>query len=503
MPNFLSVDANCVSLSKKMLLVAITGIFALTSCSDDKKEPKEPKDLRESQGLGSLLTGSEKGALQLKVTSPSGAPIEGVKIYQGVRGMPVEGTTNSQGMISFFQDSAEDNLITAVRQGWVTSSVLKVKGPYLNLILREAPQQQQTPVELRGVTTGYTIKNGDGLIDFSVTLPAFFRDEILDFSLNRVISSKNDTIEILGKTAQIPSNVTFPEQKERYAIINVKLAKPTYRNYFPAPGTYNFYSLSGRFPFKPFVDDYRKGKAFFELLNYFSYTGGTFLEVNLNNSTQIRDIPVNQFTFNQTTKLATPKTQPEESVLVGVFTSRGESLLPTDIKIVDKPGTLNLLTDNPQAAIQVAVLQRTAEISIDKSPDRLSLALSQPGRALDPLILPLLEDPTVISPTQVKAPAVSTDMKFAQKLMRATLSQRRVQINQEGQLIESRQPLWEVYAPDWLDEVELPNLAELNLPNQGLHWMITFAGSHSAEVMSLSPQSFSKVSHATSTGKGF
>ena len=127
-----------------------------------------------------------------------------------------------------------------------------------------------------GKIQGPRVKNGDNIVNFNLTLSPLSRMDILNFQINKLLSSKIDTLKLpIGRKMKVPSNLSLPLQKEIYGFISVTLNKPLYTLHLP-PGKNKILALNGEFPFKEVVDDIRKKRSGINIfiLNKFKFTGG-------------------------------------------------------------------------------------------------------------------------------------------------------------------------------------------------------------------------------------
>ncbi|MEZ4871580.1 MAG: hypothetical protein R2827_04890 [Bdellovibrionales bacterium] len=67
-------------------------------------------------------------------------------------------------------------------------------------------------------------------MDFSLVTPALTRSDLIGLEFTSIVSPYTDVLSLpLGQSQKVPSNLTFPKQKERYAFINITFEKPQYR----------------------------------------------------------------------------------------------------------------------------------------------------------------------------------------------------------------------------------------------------------------------------------
>lgn len=185
--------------------------------------------------------------------------------------------------------------------------------------------------EVSGTTVNYNGKDKDGIVDFSLVIPAMTAEELMNFDLGRIISPENDTLSILGKSLEIPSNLSLPKQVESY-FLSFTLDKPAYRSYVREMGYYNLYALQGNFPIKKVVDGFQGGKSLFELVNLFTFKGGGSEVVEVKGPTKDVKIGINTWTFAGSNTVTAPAIAANKEVLsFSMFQLNGE-LYPTDIK---------------------------------------------------------------------------------------------------------------------------------------------------------------------------
>ncbi|MGH1468275.1 MAG: hypothetical protein ACRBBP_05260 [Bdellovibrionales bacterium] len=130
---------------------------------------------------------------------------------------------------------------------------------------------EQSELILHGSVDGYETRNYDDKLDFGLVIPTLSKEQILNFSLSSVLSSKTDVIRAAGQRINIPSNVSLPRQSERY-FITIRINKPSFR--LPVlsdelPETVAV--LEGSMPFTDTVDTLRGGSPLFSVINSFTF----------------------------------------------------------------------------------------------------------------------------------------------------------------------------------------------------------------------------------------
>lgn len=333
----------------------------------------------------------------VKVFNQFGEPIASAQILIGrSQGNPFKNnfiTTDKSGVAIIPSEWATSEHVTVDASGYIRQTLLNQKPG--DLVIKMNPAFLQTPAQIKGVVSNLPVINGDKLIDFGLVMPAMSRSELLNFDLNSVISPFSDTLTVAGQNADVPSNISLPTQIENY-IFNLTISKPIYRMIAPTLGPKRFFAARGRFPFKAVINDLRAGKKFYELLNYFSIHGGGIRDITLLGPQTTLDIPGNEINFNATLKVKPAVAAADEVLIVVAVSEIANTLIPTDLKRATSSDVISLASLEKAPAYVVNVIKRQAEFnSTAVGSDRLSASLSSYTENVQPLLLPLLENPTV------------------------------------------------------------------------------------------------------------
>lgn len=187
--------------------------------------------------------------------------------------------------------------------------------------------------EISGTTNSYKIKDKDGIVDFSLVMPAMNMEELMNFDLARIVSPENDTLNILSKKFEVPSNLSLPKQTESY-FLSFTLDKPLFRAYVRDLGNYNLYALHGTFPIKKVVDAAQSGQSLFEMVNLFSFHGGGSELIDVDGPTKDVKVAINQWNLGAATSIVAPTIAKGTEVLAFSMFKDGDELYPTDMKRV-------------------------------------------------------------------------------------------------------------------------------------------------------------------------
>lgn len=490
------------SLNKLALILGLAAAtWGLTSCSKDQDETKKPK----FKGFG--LVNESRDAVRnrtLRIIGPDAKPIAQAQVLIG--------EALDTPFISNFLTTDANGSFTAPA-AWTTPMVITISAPGFvrATYFGQVPEGQtyqlrvsvpQADYELKGASTGFQIKDKDGLGDFALVMPTMTKEALFAFDMGNFISPLTDKIEIFGQKFDVPTNVILPKQKENYSIVTITLEKPNYRMYFATPGKKRIFTARGQFPFKTVVGELQNKKTFVELINHFTLQGGSLKEVNITAPSQSQDLPVNELVFNQTKQFKSPIFASDEFLLAIPLSTYQNELMPTDLKNVAS-NTVSKLTiaagDKPQLLV---VVKKTAEQD-NLSGGRLTAAIVPFDDGVQPQLLAMLENPEIINPSElrVKLPALPANLKAAASF--AVLSKVDATTNEAGVTTEKLARLWEVYSSNWQADIKLPTWPNDTLIAGKKRWEVTLAASPGNKTIDLGPRLLENVTHATHGASDF
>lgn len=433
------------------LLLSLCG---LSACSKDSGEKKTPKP----GGLTALVQAQDDSVIT--IVDLDGKPLVGAQVLIGPeKDQPFAGNflvTDAQGQFTAPADwqDAQPVTIQAANRIRITYMEQKPQGQTFKVRRTEGRGAYQ----LSGTTTGFAPVDRDGLIDFAIVLPAFSRLDLFTFDVSKVISNQNDIITVLGQQVEIPSNISLPKQRESY-FLPVTLEKPVYRTYFRTTGTKKVVTLRGQFPFKEVVDELRGQADFISLINKFSIQGGSIKNIHVSSSGSTADLPVGDMTFANSRRMNAPNFRSDEVVIAASMNPSGDLMYPSDFKNLTarQPQTLQIASSN---AVLLTVAKRKTETQKGSYNGRVSAAVQPFSSGASPELLALIDDPRLISPSAIQVPTARATNNIAPVATYASLS--RVTKKSvagapvDAEAIEILTTEWEVYAPDWVQNVALP-----------------------------------------------
>ncbi len=267
-------------------------------------------------------------------------------------------------------------------------------------------QDNPSKLILNGSTDGYQIENFDDKFDFGLIIPALKKDQILDFNLSSLISTKKDTLRTAGRTIKIPSNISLPKQRERYYII-LKIKKPNFSlpiHLNEPPET--LVLLEGSLPVTKTIETLRNGDPFFSIINSFkiksfSLTPLIDLESNLKLTVGEHLIDDDSIAFN------VPFEIDKDFISIGLnlnstLNKTGTPIyFPVNIKTLEKPQNLATGRNNTPviAIIPKSAFKKTSTEKTVKTPFPFSLVW---GESKPITMLPLAKDFVTFKKTDVE-----------------------------------------------------------------------------------------------------
>ncbi len=468
-------------LNLKLAVPALALIFTV-GCSDKDSERRTPKALPQQlqQVVGVIFNSDLKYQNQIKVTDSIGAPVSGAQILIGQSAdQPFIGnfvTTDENGVVAVPAEWSSAQSVTISAQGFIRRTYLNQtpNGQQFSLNRKSVTERP----ELNGITTGYNIKDKDGIVDASLVVPAFTKQNLFNFSIDTFVSPVNDTMTVAGRTVEVPSNISLPKQKESY-FLPVTLDKPKYRMFFNNFGPQTVIAIKAQLPLRKMVDDFQNKKPFYEMVNNMTIQGGAIRKVNLQSASQTLDIPVNELLFNQPRSMKAPQFSTDQYLMAVAVSEYDSEFIPTDIKNV-LPNTMNKLNlpTNSKASLLSVMLPKDQKIV-----GQLSANLASFVEGYEPSLLSYIAKPVITNVTSVK---VETQLTLPSGLDNLGTIARLSQISKNGK-VEVSTPLWEVYSTDaWVSQFETPNWPSESTPVAGgKRWEVAFVAGSNNQVTHL------------------
>lgn len=446
----------------RLLLLTIIP-FLLFSCSQERSEysVKGLQSKIQPQSISSwvALSKSERSAL-IQVVNQFNEPIENAQILVGsATDNPFKNnflTTDKNGSAMVPSDWSTPEHVTVDAAGYIRQTLLNQMPGNITIKLNTA--YLSVPAMITGEVTQLPVVNGDKNIDLGLVMSALTRADLLNFNLNLILSPFSDVLTVAGQSAQLPSNISLPTQKESY-IFNLTISKPKYRYYSPTNGDRRILAAAGKFPFKTVVDELRNGKPFYEMINYFDLTGGGLRDVNVKSPSTNLDIPGNELKFNSQVKITSPQLNPDEVFITMAANEVSGYLIPTGIRKMDSKSTVTLNTMQGKPVYTLSAIKKQSEFMVTApGSDRLSAAFIAYKAGSAPSLMPLINDPVVSgsnSSYRISLPAVSSTKGVAGIAVTVAISDIQ-QIPDGNSTVTQLIRKWEIMGNDWPKNIQLP-----------------------------------------------
>lgn len=482
----------------RYLLALLSLPLALAACSNSEtpihiEKPVKSQSLHEAPLITVLDQNDQalKGA-QILIGDALNNPFSGNFL-----------TVNDAGQVEVPAEWTMPTSITVHAAGYMRVTYLNQQPGAFTFKLRKLASDRR--YEVRGVATKQPVVDFDGWVDFGLVIPALSKADMLSFDLNTIVSPQKDQISVIGQTLKVPSNISLQAQRERYALFTINLDKPAYRIYYNQPQeAARVFAARGRFPFREVVDRLRNKESFLDIINLISLTGGGIRDVEVRAPSTELNIPVTDLNFTGKRKVTAPRVKADESFLALGISEKSGYMIPTDVKKFN-PGEqleINTLLGTNQQLL--GLLKKTNEISGDESSDRMSAALIPfSAGSTTPLMLGLIANPCLNGTRQL---ALTPPARVNGVFPLATYSVlSRVQEKTEGEnKFKEVRKLWEVYAPDWVTSMQVPQWPQDKLiPAGPKRWESNFIGSQTSSQVIIGPAIIESATHVTHSSTDF
>lgn len=458
---------------KHGLLVSVlsASVLAFSGCAEDQKQISHSlyhaADFKISRRFD-LITPQTTPTVQ--VFNQANQPIANAQVLIGAAiNDPFQGNlkiTDKNGMVavSEWSDTAH---ITVNAPGYIRQTLLNQKPGIIQVKLSTAYLKSRPMIT--GQVTGLPVKDGDKMTDFSLVIPTIAKGDLMNFDLDAVISPFTDVIDVIfGQTAELPSNVSIPTQKEKYNfLISVTLSKPDYRAYALHHGPKTFYALTGRFPFKETVDEMQADKKFYEILNYFSFTNGGLRETTVTGPTTALNIPGMEIKFDGApVSVKGAAIQADEVVMALAMNDlSGGRFVPSDVKRLNANESASLKTIAGKQVHIVNLMKKAADFDTTTQDvaNRSSASMVPFKAGMQTSLLPLLPAGPTVTQTggayKILVPQASTQTTDANAVnpIAVTVAISDINVVQDGAFqVELLERKWEVLGTAWPTEINLP-----------------------------------------------
>lgn len=442
-------------------------------------------------------------AKNLVVVDQNGKPISGAQILIGKDiNQPFADNfiaTDSVGSFEAPKGWTTPESVTINAPGFVRATFLKQLPTGQSFTLRKL--EGGSVFQLNGKTTGHSVVDQDGFVDFGLVIPAISKAGFANLDISDFISTDTDTITVAGKSVALPSNITLPRQQESY-FITITLDKPQYRLGFKSEGVKTMFAAKGRFLLDDMVNAYQSGKQLFELANSFAMIGGIVKDVTLAGAKTTSDMDTTKLAFKNKVSVVGPSIKSDEMTMVTPLSEAKGMFYPTDVKYLEPGKSQNLTTEATTDAV-LTLLKKKSEAQPKNMVDRMSSTFQPLKAGMTPTLLPLMANPTVKSAFEVNIPSISNLRGLFNGASYAVLSHVK-KVPMGSNTVDVLSNIWEVYSPDWETHVAIPNWPGERAPTGNLRWQVTLTSSPTQiKGVDLGPKWLEAASHATRSSADF
>ena len=198
----------------RLVVVGLCLVLSLSGCGDD--EGDKPKKFGNEKPNQQDITPNH-----LRLLAPDGSPIVGAQYLIGsAQNTPFPGNfgvTNEKGEFSIPEAWVVPEMVTVDAPGYLRATYMGLEPRARDIRMTK---KFLASSELRGRTTGHTVRDRDNIIDYALVMGAMSRQDLLNFQIQKVMSPLNDKITVVGQDVEIPSNISLPRQTERKLFIN-------------------------------------------------------------------------------------------------------------------------------------------------------------------------------------------------------------------------------------------------------------------------------------------
>ncbi|MDP6418935.1 MAG: T9SS type A sorting domain-containing protein [Candidatus Krumholzibacteria bacterium] len=268
-------------MSQVFCLISLFFLLSLPANSADRTDPAG------GTGGGPIL-----GELQVTVVDAlSGDPVPSAFVMFGSGpGIPLPnnyGTTDAAGEIVFTDPVLSGPLtVTAGMAGYRFVSLLSLDAAELVIPIAPVAIAQET-FQVGDNVSGIDVDNGtwnfgDGYLDLAFVLTTLSLEGLMNFDIDNLMGPM-ETIEVIGNTFEIPSNIYIPSQYE----IFIEIVKDHYYLYLPE-GQYTLGAMSGRIDIGILLD----GGEIQDIISNLNWREIDILDVTVTGNTSSADLSV-------------------------------------------------------------------------------------------------------------------------------------------------------------------------------------------------------------------
>lgn len=430
----------------KLIYLAIVILTLTTAC--------EKKNVPEKKGDDKVVWLQQTD--RLVVLNETGSPISTAQMLIGNRNSENNWVhANEKGEIIFPSSWKDIDTLTISAPEYLTVTLFNQSPSIQTVKLKKLLPLPQLKVE--GDVSGVSTKDKDGIVDFSLVMQSFLKNDILQFDVNKIISPWTENISVAGFDIPLPQNIFLPSQKESY-FITVVLEKLNFTLNFADLGIKKISTIRGRFPFKKIISEVQNKKPYYELINYFEMLSSGKTSATLDQNTAKVTLPANQLLFDQVKAVMAP-TIPLDQVMLGLNCLKSDmNYSPIDIKYFKSKDSFNLKAVKFEDQYFVGVIKNKNEFDLsNENTERMSLVILPWDTTTNYQFLPLINNPQVSGKNEFHINPPNNLDGLKSLGFTAVISEVKSLTLESGKKVEIKLAKWELHSPQWATKIMLPD----------------------------------------------
>lgn len=450
----------------------------------------------------------------ITVTDANGKALAGARVLIGMGlNNPFSGnflTTGADGQVAIPSEWTGPMPITIEAKGHVRTTFFDRLPTQADFQLRRAPGKAR--YQITGDTTNYTGLSDGKHVNVGLIFPTFQRAEVPNIDILSLVSPETDPLTVMGKTFQLPSNLSVPTQRATY-VVPVTLSKPRFRIIFDEPTARKLAVVHVRGVLQELVNDFQDGFSITKVANKVKFIGGTVKPHSGGPKPGFLSMSVNENSFTPSIPVTAPKYQRTQNMISVAVPEWDGVYSISDIKAIAAGGKMTLVAPRKglTKGLVVSLLRTTREKEsmngVENSFFSAAITPANSSQAID--FLEMIRAPELRAGTLVLRPP-KTVAGIEKVMTRAVLSH--IEISEKDQYkLERKTPQWELYANDWTSSLTLPKWPENSLEDSlmakgKMRWEAEFAGAPTAAVRlddAVGVNTLEKVTHVTRSGLDF
>lgn len=436
---------------RKGLALALATVFlTLTACSENPQQAhnnliNQTDDLSNLRSYSRLLYDQSS----IQVVDESNKPISNAKVLIGYAlNQPFENnwlTTDQNGSFVIPSHWNETLPVTIEATGYIRTTYYHQSPNSTQLVIRQVDQQNKFSVTGKTLNFEKYIKEKDGIVDAAVVLPLMARKDLFFFNESTLMSTQLDYISVMGQKIGLPSNLSLPQQREKYSFFSFTLDKPQFKHMPTKPGMFHYLATRAKISVNALVDD----RSVTNMVNNLQISGGGLRSVAVTGNHYV-DIPVNEIEFNSKVSSHSYQFGKESIILSVALAKRANLYYFTDVKALD-PNKSKMLNTQPNIQSELAYIWTVSHK--DSSFKQVSALLTTPDKSQP--FLSLIEKPNLQNEViEVQKPHEVTNIRKAGMFV-SLGEMKTINTGSSTEPLEVTTAKWEIFSPEWAQQLPL------------------------------------------------